>query len=57
MPITDDGPINGLYIFNTSIEEATEIMNGDPGVTAGVFTFEVHPGRSFPGDALPGPSQ
>jgi hypothetical protein len=25
----------------------------DPGVRAGVFTFEVHAGLGFPGDALP----
>jgi hypothetical protein len=29
------------------------IMDGDPGVQAGIFTYEVHPVRSFPGDALP----
>jgi hypothetical protein len=28
-------------------------MASDPGVQAGVFTFEVHPARSFPGDRLP----
>jgi len=29
------------------------IMNDDPGVAAGVFTYQVHPCRGFPGDALP----
>ncbi len=28
-------------------------MNDDPGVAAGVFTYQVHPCRGFPGDALP----
>jgi hypothetical protein len=28
-------------------------MDADPGVQAGVFVYEVHPVRSFPGDALP----
>jgi len=28
-------------------------MGDDPGVAAGVFTYEVHPCRGFPGDALP----
>ena len=28
-------------------------MDGDPGVQAGVFVYELHPCRSFPGDALP----
>ncbi len=32
----------------------SEIMDDDPGVRAGVFTYEVHPVRSFPGDTLAG---
>jgi hypothetical protein len=28
-------------------------MEDDPGVKAGVFVYEVHPCRSFPGDSLP----
>ncbi len=28
-------------------------MDGDPGVAAGIFTYEAHPIRSFPGDGLP----
>jgi hypothetical protein len=28
-------------------------MADDPGVQAGIFTFEVHACRGFPGDALP----
>jgi len=27
-------------------------MDGDPGVMAGIFTYEVHLCRSFPGDKL-----
>jgi hypothetical protein len=52
-PVRDDTPLCGVGIFNTSIEETTKLMEADPGVQAGVFTFEVHPVRSFPGDALP----
>ncbi len=29
-------------------------MGDDPGVQAGVFTFEVHGCLGFPGDSLPG---
>jgi hypothetical protein len=29
-------------------------MDEDPGVKAGIFTYEVHPTCSFPGDRLPG---
>jgi hypothetical protein len=35
-------------------EEIAQIMDSDPGVQAGIFTYEVHPSRSFPGDSLPG---
>jgi hypothetical protein len=28
-------------------------MGDDPGVAAGVFTYEVHSCRGFPGDSLP----
>jgi len=28
-------------------------MDTDPGVMAGIFTYEVHNIRSFPGDSLP----
>jgi hypothetical protein len=28
-------------------------MDGDPGVQAGVFVYDVHTCRGFPGDALP----
>lgn len=52
-PVTDDTELCGVGIFDTTVERAAEIMEGDPGVRAGVFTYEVHPLRSFPGDALP----
>ena len=53
-PITDDSEWSGIGVFDASVDEVTEIMDGDPGVVAGVFTYEVHPARSFPGDRLPG---
>ncbi len=56
MPIVcpvGDEQISGISIFNTDPEEAQTIMADDPGVRAGIFTFEIHPCRGFPGDALP----
>lgn len=53
-PVTEETGISGLGIFNASIEETKKIMDGDPAVQAGVFVYEVHPCRSFPGDSLPG---
>jgi len=53
-PVTDNSPLCGVGIFNGTVEEIDAMMRQDPGVKAGVFTYEVHPVRSFPGDALPG---
>ena len=52
-PVLDDSRRCGIGIFNADVEEVEEILRGDPGVQAGVFTYEIHPVRSFPGDALP----
>ena len=53
-PITDDSGWSGIGIFNAPPAEVAAIMEADPGVRAGIFTYEVHTGRSFPGDRLPG---
>lgn len=52
-PVRDDSELCGIGIFDGSVEQITDVMNADPGVAAGIFTFEVHPMRSFAGDALP----
>ena len=52
-PILDDSAWSGIGIFDAPVDEVVRIMDGDPGVQAGVFTYEVHPVLSFPGDALP----
>ena len=52
-PITGETGLSGIGIFNSSLEQTKDIMDGDPGVQAGVFTYELHPCRSFPGDSLP----
>lgn len=52
-PIRDGSALSGIGIFNAPPEEVTRIMEGDPAVQAGIFTFEVHPLTSFPGDSLP----
>jgi hypothetical protein len=53
-PVADDSDINGIGIFNAPAEEVKKIMDDDPGVKAGVFVYELHTCRSFPGDSLPG---
>jgi uncharacterized protein YciI len=52
-PIRDGSGVNGIGIFTTSVEETRKLMDEDPGVQAGVFVYEVHECRSFPGDSLP----
>jgi len=41
-PINDGTEVKGIGI-----------MDEDPGIKAGIFTYEVHPCRSFPGAMLP----
>jgi hypothetical protein len=53
-PISDGSDVCGLDIFNATVEEAKKIIDEDPGVKAGVFVYEIHACRSFPGDSLPG---
>src|SRR5215472_870474 len=52
-PVTSGGDVCGIGIFNTEPDDAKCIMDDDPGVKAGIFVYEVHACRSFPGDALP----
>jgi hypothetical protein len=51
--VIEGAEVNGVGIFNISIEETKKIMDDDPGVKAGVFIYELHRCRSFPGDHLP----
>jgi hypothetical protein len=53
LPVADNSPVCGIGVFTRTVEETTAIMSDDPGVVAGVFTFEVHPCGGFPGDCLP----
>ena len=52
-PVSDESDVSGIGIFNASVEETRKIMDEDPGVQAGVFVYELHPCRSFPGSSLP----
>jgi hypothetical protein len=53
LPVTDDSEVCGVGVFTGTVDDTVAVMNDDPGVQAGVFTFEVHPCRGFPGDSLP----
>ena len=52
-PINDESDVKGIGIFNAPVEDVKKIMDEDPGVKAGIFTYEAHASRSFPGDSLP----
>jgi hypothetical protein len=52
-PVSDESDVKGIGIFNADINETKKIMEDDPGVKEGIFTYEVHTCRSFPGDSLP----
>lgn len=52
-PISDGSDVSGIGIFNAGVEEVKKIMDEDPGVKAGIFVYEIHACRSFPGDSLP----
>lgn len=52
-PVIDGTDVKGVGIFSTGEEETRKIMEDDPAVKAGIFTYEIHLCRSFPGDMLP----
>jgi hypothetical protein len=53
LPVTDETDLAGIGVFTATLEETQEIMNDDPGVRAGIFTYDVHPVRGVPGARLP----
>jgi hypothetical protein len=42
-----------IGIFDANLDEVKSIMDEDPGAKEGVFVYEIHACRSFPGDCLP----
>ena len=52
-PISDGSNLSGVGIFTSEPGEIKRIMDKDPGVKKGIFVYEIHPCRSFPGSSLP----
>jgi hypothetical protein len=52
-PVRDDSEYAGIGILTVPADRAAEILSEDPGVKAGIFTFELHPVAGFPGSSLP----
>lgn len=42
----------GIAVFSAPPDQVRPLLDTDPAVEGGVLTYEVHLGRSFPGDAL-----
>lgn len=51
--VADDSDWAGVGIFNASPAETARILAEDPAIQAGIFTYELHPVKGFPGDCLP----
>lgn len=52
-PVTDHTDLAGIAVFAATPDGTREIMDDDPGVRAGIFSYELHPVRGFPGASLP----
>jgi len=50
--VDDDSDLCGVAVLDMELDEARRVIEGDPGVQAGIFTYELHTTRSFPGSAL-----
>lgn len=53
-PVADGSDLVGMGLFDADPDVVERIVTSDPGVQAGLFTYEIHPTRSFPGSTLPG---
>ena len=53
LPAVDESEWAGLYVFTVPPDEVHQVMQDDPGVAAGIFTYEAHPVLGFPGTGLP----
>jgi len=53
-PVAQESEIVGIGIFNADADIVHERLKEDPAIKEGVFTYELLPVRSFPGDSLPG---
>ena len=51
-PIGDGSGTTGVSIFDADPDEVDQIMRQDPGVKAGLFTYEIHATQTFPESTL-----
>lgn len=55
-PVGDGSGTTGVSIFDADPDEVDRIMRQDPGVKAGLFTYELHATQIFPDSTLAGVS-
>lgn len=53
LPATDDSDLAGIGVFAAAPDDVRAILDDDPGIRAGIFRYELHPVRGFPGSSLP----
>ena len=46
-PVGDGSGTTGVGIFDADADEVDLIMRQDPGVKAGVFSYDIHPTQTF----------
>ena len=46
-PVGDGGDVSGVSLLDVGLEDAARMMDADPGVQAGVFTYELHACRAL----------
>ncbi|PRZ40936.1 hypothetical protein CLV47_113102 [Antricoccus suffuscus] len=51
-PVRDDTPLCGVGILDADLPTADRLLADDPGVQAGVFSYELHPVSGFAGSTL-----
>jgi hypothetical protein len=52
-PVSDGTRVTGVGVFDASPEDVDWILVTDPGVQAGILTYDIHPTRTFPSSTLP----
>jgi predicted ester cyclase len=55
-PVGDGSGTTGVSMFDADPDETDQIMRQDPGVKAGLFTYELHQTQTFPESTLTGVS-
>jgi uncharacterized protein YndB with AHSA1/START domain len=53
LPVADDSDLAGIAVLAANAADTRIVMDDDPAVRAGIFDYDLHPVRGFPGASLP----